>query len=246
MIGVLSFVVLSSSPITGLAHANTLKSPHYEFQETDLGGGGLIPSSSANYQTVLSVGDSAIGNSNSNSFQFEGGSQTTKDPSLALSIMSSSADFGTFSSTAPSTATIQFSVIDYTSYGYVVQILGGTPTYKGHSIPAMNNGSGGPTTSSPGTEQFGINLVENTDFCGSGCNLGSDPNYGQFGAATAGPTANYDSANHFYYSNGDTIAESPKSSGEIIYTISFIVNVTSLTVAGSYTTNQTLVCTGTY
>jgi len=237
-------VFVSAGLLVGVAYADSLKSSHYEFINTDVGGGGLIPSSSPNYQAALSAGDSAIGQTSSASYQTEAGSLTTNDPRLSLSIVSGSANFNTlFSPSTTATATAEFSVIDYTSYGYAVQLIGNPPTNGNHTIPPMSNGSGGATTSTLGYEQFGINLVKNTS-----PNVGADPNRGQFGTSStyAGPTSNYGTPDNFYYSDGDSVAHSTKSSGEIDYTISYVVNVSSLTPGGQYTSNESIICTGTY
>jgi len=234
----------------GAVYADTVQqSPNYQFEYSDVGGGGLNISSSSHYQSVLSTQDAAVGSSSSNNYQGQGGSQTTGDPALSLTIDNSGSNFTPlFSSTAVSTASSSFSVIDYTSYGYDVLIVGTPPTNEGHTIPGMNNGSGGATTSSPGTEQFGINLVKNANFLGAGQDLGADPDRGQFGAsaADAGPTTNYNTPGKFYYSNGDTIVHSAKSSGQITYTISYIINVAPLTPGGRYSSNLSLICIATY
>lgn len=235
-------LVVGGGLFVGAAYADDLKSTNYQFINTDAGSGGLIQATSTHYQSVESTSDSAVATSKSTNYQTEAGSQTTPDPALTLSVSGGTTSFNNlFSSSAASTATAQFSVIDYTSYGYAVQLVGTTPTYNGHSIAAMSNGSGGPAVSSPGHEQFGVNLVANTSPV-----VGTNPNYGQFGLVTAGPTTNYDSPNGFYYSSGSSIASSPKSSGQITYTISFLVNVDSLTPGGQYTSNQQIICTGTY
>jgi hypothetical protein len=242
----LAIFAACSGLFVGIAYADASSSAHYTFENSDLGGGGLIPSTSTDYTSVLSAGDNAVssgtGNSASTHYQVQAGSQAPKDPTLSIAIVNGTASFNTlFGPTVTATATAQFSVVDYTSYGYVVQIVGNTPNNGTHSIPAMNNGSGGATTSSPGNEQFGINLVQNTT-----PSVGSAPNYGQFGAATAAPEPNYNTANQFYYSSGDSIASSPKSSGQITYTISYMVNVNSITPGGQYSSNQSIICTGTY
>lgn len=243
----LLIVAVSSGVVfIGVAYADSSQSAHYVFENSDLGGGGLIQSNSVHYKTMDSTGDnfaSSLGNdSSSTNYQVAAGSVTPKDPTLSIAILNGTASFNQlFSPTTTATATAQFSVEDYTSYGYVVQIVGNTPTNGSHSIPAMNNGSGGPTVSSPGFEQFGINLVANTS-----PSVGTNPNYGQFGAITAKPEPNYNTANNFLYSSGDSIAYSPKSSGQITYTLSYMVNVSDLTPGGQYTSNQSIICTGTY
>lgn len=242
----LTVLIASGSLVVGVAYADSSSSAHYTFINSDVGGGGLGTSSSLNFQSVLSAGDNAVssgtGNPSSTNYQVAAGSQTPHAPTLSIAIVSAGATFtNLFSPTGPSTAMAQFSVEDYTSYGYTVQIVGDTPHNGSHYIPAMTNGSNGPTTSSPGTEQFGLNLVKNTSPA-----VGNNPDYGQFGLAAAKPEPNYNSPNSFYYSNGDTIASSPKSSGQITYTISYMVNVGDLTPGGQYASNQSIICTGTF
>lgn len=218
-------------------YAESLKSANYQVDESFLGNGGLLQSSSAHYQTDgSSIGDTAVGESGSSGFQTQAGSTTTNDPALSFAILSSSADFGSFSSSGASVTTSTFQVSNYTSYGYVVQIVGDPPSNGGHVLAAMS--SNGP--SQAGTEQFGINLVANT----SPVSVGANPDHGQFGFGSA--ASNYDTPNEYRYVSGETIASAPKSSGVTVYTISYLVNVTGLTPGGQYRSDQVLICTGTY
>ncbi len=227
-------IVLSLSAITS---ADPSSSANYQLQETVVGGSGLDFSQSTNYQTLQTSGVLGIGNSASSGFQVNNGDVTTGDPALTFAIDSASVSFGSFSAGSATVGTATFEVINYTSYGYVVQILGNPPTSTGgHTITAMSN----TAPSQAGTEQFGINLVANT----SPTSVGTNPDQGQFGFGTA--SSNYGTANNYRYVSGETIALAPKSSGTTIYTISYIINVNSLTPAGQYTAAQTLVCTGTY
>lgn len=235
--GICAGVIALCGGMLAVAYADSsLQSPHYQLDESALGGGGLIQSNSANYQSAESISDAAVGNTASGNYQLETGHTTTGDPALSFAIVNPDAGFTDFSPTATATATAQFQVSDYTSYGYIVQILGTPPTYRGHTIAPMT------TTGPPqaGTEQFGINLVRNT----SPKSFGADPDHGQFGFGS--PTADYATANNYRYVDGEAIASAPKSSGVTTYTISYIVNVTSVTPGGSYSSNQQLVCTGTY
>jgi len=239
-VGVLAFVLFATFCIATVTYADTLSSTNYQFVESDLGGGGLTPSTSPNYQSVLSVGDNAVssgtGSTASTHYQVESGSQTTQDPALTFGVTNPNASFSTFSATSTSTATSSFSVSDYTSYGYSVQVLGNPPTNGSHILPSMSIAA----TPTIGIAQFGINLVANT----LPASFGANPNQGQFGAGVA--AANYNTANKFRYVSGDTIASSPKSSGVTIFTISYIVDVSDTTPGGQYTSNQTIVCTATY
>jgi hypothetical protein len=218
-------------------YADSLQSPNYRFDESVLGGDGLVQSNSANYRAGLSIGDTAIGSSSSTNFQVESGSKTTNDPTLSFSVDNGNANFGSFTPSGASVATSTFSVSNYTSYGYVVQLVGNPPSNSsGHTLSAMT--TTGP--SQAGTEQFGVNLVANT----LPVSVGANPDHGQFGVGSAAP--NYATSNQYRYVSGETIASAPKSSGLTAYTLSYIVNVDSLTPGGQYNGNQILICTGTY
>lgn len=229
-----------SFPTTS-TYADTLQSPHYQFDDSTLGSGGLVESSSNSYKGSSAVGDIAVGDSSSTNYQVDSGSKTTPDPTLSFSVDTTGSNFGNFSSNNAAMATAHFSVSNYTSYGYAVQIVGPPPTNGSHTIKAMTaDTSTADAASQPGQEQFGINLVANT----SPKSIGSNPDNGQFGYGTI--ATNYDTANKYRYVSGETIASAPKSSGVTNYTISYLVNVGNLTPGGQYTSNQTLVVTGTY
>ena len=237
LLGFLSATIVSLLFFSSLVVlAAPLISNNYQFQETSLGGVGNSAAASNNYQSATSGG--TVGNTNSTSagFQIMAGNTTTNDPTLAFSIVSDTAGFGSFSASTTSTSTATFQVADYTSYGYVVQIVGNAPSSGSHSLSTMS--LTGP--SQVGIEQFGINLVANT----SPISVGANPNHGQFGFGSA--TSNYGTTNNYRYVSGETIATGPKSSGVTLYTISYIVNVGGLTPGGYYTGAQTIICTGTY
>lgn len=223
--------------LVATTYADTpLKSSNFEIDESTVGAGGLVQENSAHYQAGEFIGDLAVGNSTSTNFQLNAGYVTTGDPALTFIVDTSNLSFGDFSPTAATTTTSTFQVIDYTSYGYIVQIMGTPPTNGVHTITSMSTTG----VSQAGTEQFGINVVHNT----SPVVFGADPNNGLFGVGEA--STNYNTANNYRYVSGETIADGPKSSGNTIYTISYLVNVASHTPGGQYTSSQTLVCTGTY
>ena len=235
-IGIFCILAYCASLQTANVYAETLQSTNYKLDESAVGTGGQGQASSTSYQTDNATGALSIGNAASSSYQVETGTKTTPDPALSFSVNNANASFGAFTPTSAAVSTANFSVSNYTSYGYVVQILGNPPSNGNHTINAM------PVTGSsvPGTEQFGINLVANT----LPVSVGSNPNNGQFGFGSI--TANYGTANQFRYVSGETIAMAPKSSGVTTYTISYLINVTSITPGGQYTSNQTVIITGTY
>ncbi len=223
-----------------VAATDVPSSNNYRFDESSIGTSSLLESSSTNFKASTGAGDTAVGGSGSTNFQTESGSKTTPDPNLTFSMTSSAANFGTFSPAAAQTAITTFSVINYTSFGYVVQVAGTPPSYGTHQIDTMSANA----VSQPGVEQFGINLVANTSPSSFGANPqnGIIPNNFGFGVATP----NYATPNEFRYVSDETIAQAPKSSGKTDYTISYLVNVAALTPGGTYGTDQALIVTGTY
>jgi hypothetical protein len=219
---------------------NLLQSSNYKFNESTLAAGGQIQSTSANFRASSSSSDLAVGSAASSNYQVAAGSQTTSDPRLAVQLLSSSASFGTFTPSSASTATASFSVLNYTSYGYVVQLTGNPPTNGSYILPGLSSN----TASNPGIEQFGVNLVANTSPASIGANPANGTAPNDFGFGQASP--NYATPNQYRYVDGETIALAPKSSGLTTYTISYIVNVKALTPGGKYTSNQSIVVTGTY
>lgn len=219
-----------------LVYAEQLQSPNYVLDETAVGTSDMSQSSSSSYTGTNATGSLSVGTATSNSYNISTGTKTTPDPALTFSMDDYSADFGSFSATTPTTTTTSFSVTNYTSYGYVAQIVGNPPSNGAHTISAMAT-TGASIT---GTEQFGINLVANTSPANFGVNLN---NY-QFGFGQIAP--NYSAPNQFRYVSGETIAFAPKSSGKTTYTVSYLVNVSSITPGGQYASDQIIIVTGTY
>jgi len=93
-----------------------------------------------------------------------------------------------------------------------------------------------PTPSTPGTDQFGINLAENTTPV-----VGAAPD----GASTDAIAANdYGQPNKFMYKDGDIVALAPAVSLVRRFTVSYIANTSNSLPAGVYTTTLTYVCSG--
>jgi hypothetical protein len=225
--------------------ANAFESPNFKLEESTIGSGDIIQASSQNYTARGALGDIVVGRAGpdgGNGKQIKAGSQTSKDPTLKFKFLNANVKFTpTFSPSAASTSTAQFSVVNYTSYGYVIQLAGRPPANGNYEItPISGTGPNSTKPSQPGIEQFGVNMVANS----LPVSFGSNPNVGDFGEGVA--ETNYNIANEFRYVNGETIASAPKSSGETIYTLSYMVNVSSLTPGGKYTSNQTIIVTGTY
>lgn len=126
----------------------------------------------------------------------------------------------------------QMSVGTNASGGFAI-ISVGTPLAAGTSV-IKNMAT--PTVSTPGKDQFGINLVANTAPA-----IGNDPE----GVWTnAAPTADYGTPDQYKYMSGDVIAESPNVSLMKKFTISYIVNASPGLRAGVYSTTITYIATG--
>ena len=223
-------------PVLASTQATALQSTNYSIREGTIGSGSLNQSSSTSYRITDATGDIGIGNSASSNYNLSAGSKTPVDPTLSFAITSGAITFPTFSASTARMTTSTFTVLNYTSYGYVVQIDGTPPTNAGHVIPPM--GTTGAST--PGIEQFGINMVANT----APSNIGANPDNGGYGFGVA--AANYATPNAYRFVNGETIASAPKSSGVTNYTISYLVNVAGLTPGGQYKSDITLIVVGTY
>lgn len=235
---VLSVLFITSAILlpNRLTYAVPPQSTNYKFNESSIGAGGLIQSSSTNYQGRDTIGDLNVGNASSSNFQVNSGNTTTNDPALSVSIDGGTVNFGAFTASSATTTTATFTVLNYTTYGYVVQILGTPPKNGATTISPMT--TTGPSIA--GTSQFGINLVANT----SPVSVGANPNNGQFGFGAA--ASNYATPNQYRYVSGETIAQATKNSGLTTYTITYLINVPALIQGGQYTSDQTIIVTGTY
>lgn len=246
-----------------LASDPTMTSNNYSAVETEVGGNGCNNAASdpcgasTSYQIDpssgnggSSLGESAVGNSSSSHYQSNSGFNTTAQPGLTMVVNTGSVALGTLSTSVASTAQATFDVTDYTSYGYIVQIIGSTPGYGTHNLANLAT----DTASSAGTEQFGINVVANT----SPVSFGANPYYPpdgvtypsaskfSYGVPGDGTHNYYTQTGKFRFNSGETIASSPKTSGDTTFTISFLANISNSTNAGKYQGNLALVATGTF
>lgn len=230
-----AYLALSSS-VSAVSSSSS-----YKIDEDFIGPGGNLDSSSTNYQLESgksSLGNGGVGESNSSNYTAQSGATTSADPRLACVLNTSNLNLGALSTAATASGIATFNVLNYTSYGYVVSILGNPPSNGSHTLAAMSSNA----ASTISTEQFGINLKAN-----SVPTVGADPVQVPSGTFSFGAAApNYNTANSYRYVAGETIANAIKASGETDYTISYIVNTATTTPAGNYSGNQTILCTGTY
>ena len=216
-------------------------SSQYGVSETFFGSGGLdtCPTVGSNaYCAKMSAGELTVGNTKGNQFQAQAGFNTDRTPYIEAVVTKTSADLGVVSSTATGYDTAAFTVKSYLSSGYVVQIYGSPPSYGSHIVTALAT----PSPSTQGTEQFGMNLVDNAT-----PNVGANPTQTPDSSFAFGTVASgYNTADSYKFVSGDIIASSNQSSSYTNYTISFIMNATAVTPAGTYLGYESIVATGTY
>lgn len=219
-------------------------STNYQIEESYIGPGGQLDSSSAGYEARASLGDTGVGYGNSTDFGLWAGYTTTTDPFIELVVSPATIDLGVLDTGSAAYTTGTFYVRTYLASGYTVTTASDPPQTNGPTYLSPLTTGG---TSSPGTEQFGINLVKNTIANGAPANYGADPSQvpdGTFGFGYA--ATGYDTDGTYRYNKGDVIAQSDSSSSRTVYTISYLYNISDLTVGGQYTLNHSIVATSTY
>lgn len=242
---IVSMLVFAVNPFAYAAQSN---SSHYQVNEVFMGSGGELNACSATYCSKQSAGETAVGNMAGTAFQAYGGFNTDREPYIAFSVAGTTTDLGTLSTAGTAHTSATFAVKTYLASGYVVQLASDPPTNNGtsaHQLAPLTSAA----ASSIGTEQFGMNVVQNRTSCATPApgNFGADPvqvpgNTFSFGTVASG----YNTCGLFKYNKGDTIASSSRSSGETDYTASFIYNISPVTPDGQYTYNGVLVATSTY
>jgi hypothetical protein len=225
---VLGLVLLAIPAFASAQYTST----DYKIDEIFIGGGGELDACGTDFCADQILGGLATGDTASTDFQAQGGFGTPGEPTLEMIVTNYIIDLGVLNTSGTAAASSNFSVSNYLSNGYVVKIYGDTPTNLTgagtHALTALNS----PSASTPGTEQFGINLVANAT-PGIGANPSQVPdNTFSFGEAATG----YDTPDYFKYVDEDIIAESNQSTGITDFTISIIANVATSTPGGQYVT----------
>ena len=149
-----------------------------------------------------------------------------------------------FSPSATSYATSQMAASTNAGGGYNITVNGDTlksgPT---NTIPAIA-AQKAPTTN---TSEFGMNLVSNGGVAGS-ANIAAASN----GTTLTGqPLTGYSTTGQYKYVSGESVANSgsggsPAPTNGQVYTVTYMVDVSGIQPAGTYTTTLTYVCTATF
>ena len=232
LIILLTFII----PIGSVWAAMSSSNYKIDADSINIGGG---QSSSTNYKIEDTLGEVATGDSESGSYKTEAGYQAMWDypPYLSFSLDGNYVAFGVLDYYSTSTDMTGFTVATNAHNGYAVTIAGNTLTHSNASDKI--NAMGSAALSSIGTEQFGINLKDNSP--PDAPDVGAEPSGGSGSAATG-----YDTANNFKFVSGDTIASASGFTYPTTFTISYLGNVAIDTEGGWYTTVLTLIATGRY
>ncbi|MDL2341750.1 MAG: hypothetical protein QFB87_01580 [Patescibacteria group bacterium] len=236
-ISLVSLIVGLLVPATVLAAQSA--SPTYQVNEVFFGSGGELNACSTSYCTKQSAGESVVGRAASSNFQAQGGFNTERQPYIEFTVGTTNLDLGTLTPTSTKVATANFTVKAYLAHGYVVVNASDPPTNGAYLMKNLTI----PSAPQVGVEQFGINLVANTQPQLFGANPTQSPDstfgYGQV-------TADYSSPNLYKYVKGDVIAQSYLSSSFTNYTISYLFNISNVTPGGTYLLQHDLVATATF
>lgn len=192
------------------------------FIDSTSGGG---QSSSGIYSLQSSFGEELTGNATS-STNFQTNSNLVSigsEPALGFTVAGGPMNFGMLSPL--STSFSNHTIAGYTSgsHGYDIMLSAEPPRRTdGQTLTAIG---GIASSSTPGTEQFGINLAANT----APVFVGAVPVGGHGEASVV-----YGVPNQYAYQPGDIIAFSDTQSANTIYTVTMMMNISGATAAGSY------------
>lgn len=225
----------------------------YKMEEAQVGAAGSDNDlSSTSYKGRATAGDTAVGIVNGTTYQAVGGFTTSEVPELEVIAGALTLDLGSASTSNALVGTGSFGVRAYLAEGYTVYIHGVAPTQEsGYTLATLAV----QTNSVVGTEQFGINLRQNVcATVNSTCAAPeAPPNFGANPVQVPDTTfsfgvvnANYNTPNQFRYVNNDAIANSTTSSGVTNYKISYLVNISNVTKAGTYVFNHSVDVVATY
>lgn len=221
-------VLIAIVAVPAIAHAQ-MESSGYKVDEVFIGSGGELEACGDTYCAQQSAGGTG-GESSSDNYGIMAGFGSPDEPTLSVIVNNDVVDLGVLSISGTGAVSTSFSVSNYLTDGYVVRVNGEPPTNVSgsgtHSLMALNS----PTSSIPGTEQFGINLVAN-EIPGIGVNPVQLPDSSfSYGKASTG----YGQKDHYKYVDGDIIAESAEESGQTDFTMSIIANIATSTPGGRY------------
>lgn len=236
--GVTAFVYFLPLPVA----AQVPSSSSYQVKESTFSSGGNVNSTSASYRSQGAAGILAVGRGDSTSYTARPGFITPNEEYLEFAVQTASVDLGILSTSSTGSGTALFYVRSYINGSYAVYTMSQPPTSEGG---AVLDPLAAAVASAQGTEQFGINLVDNAS-----PNIGANPSPDPSTTFANGEAAtNYNTADQYRYGVGEIIARSGSTGpawGRTNFTVSYIANISSITEAGTYIMSHDLVVSATY
>lgn len=228
----IKFLIILGLFVPGVLYAAMSSGNYQVISDSFNAGGGVVDS--ANYSALTAVGEVAMGESSSALYVLKAGTPAYKaSPYVSMSVGSDWIDLGYLSTSAVSYNSHTLAVESNAKSGYVLKIYGNTlMNADGDDI---NEIGATAAISSPGTEQFGVNLVANTVPL-----IGAAPNLQKAIIDT-----DYAIANQFAFTDADTIVTATKHSKDN-FTVSYIANIAGGTLAGAYQTTITFSLTSNF
>ncbi|MFA6214984.1 MAG: hypothetical protein WC768_00270 [Patescibacteria group bacterium] len=207
------------------------QSPNYIIWADDFSAGGSENSASASYLLQDTIGEGMILSASSTSASYglkAGFAEMYPDQYLSLSAGATAVDLDTLTAASTNSGSHTLTVDTNAAKGFTIKVTGNTLTSGVNTIAAIG---GTAAASAAGTAQFGINLAANTT-----PSVGANPSGT---APIASAASQYNTANQFAYQSGDTVASAATDINSTVFTVSYIVNISSSTAAGTYTTTLT-------
>ena len=212
-------------------------SENYEVVEPEFGAGATLDSCSGSYCAKATIGSLNNDESSSQNYTVSFAPvDVNEEPMLDVIVEPGVSHLGELTTTKTAHKVMLVKVRSYLSGGYMVQVYGDPPRYQDHTLKTSNQ----PEPSTPGVEQFGINVVANS----LSESFGANPVHvlsGQDGSDLA--EDNYRTANSFMYESGAVVATNYNQSSEVHYSISMVVNVAGSTPAGHYAGDYSAIIT---
>lgn len=223
-------VVLFALALAIIFPAATLamsSSGNYQVVETKFGSDSATESCSGQYCSRAFIGDIS-GNQEGQTLKSTASFtniEKEENPLLEVIVDNGKSDLGYLSKQKPATKTMVVRVQNHLNDGYMVKILGEPPVHENHTLKTPSK----PTKSTPGKEQFGINVVENAE-----PSVGADPIIKPSGDSNLEAVQpGYNTPDLFQYQSDALLARSTVQ-GRTDYTISMIFNISDATPPGRY------------
>lgn len=140
---------------------------------------------------------------------------------------------GSLSASTTGTGTSKMDAATNADSGYAITYAGNTLTSGGNTITAISPAA----ASAQGSEQFGLNLKDNTT-----PNVGAEVS----GSGSGASTGDYDTADTFKFLTGESVAAAAGPTLSNTFTVSYIANITATTEAGSYESVINWIATATF